>query len=432
MKKLIILAFAIGFAGLIASQAFAGATQVDALIEKLVDKGILTRAEGIKLKGEIAADEKLVREESKKELLPDFVRNMKLKGDLRTRMQYEKKSNDTEARTRARIRYRLGIESTVNDQVKVMAGIASGGSDPRSTNQTLQNSFEQPDIRLNYAAGEYTPAKWAKIVLGKFEKKPYLWAPTDLLWDTDINPGGAMISLENAIFGNPRLSFFTNTGVLVIDENGKLDRADPYVKVLQGGLKWKGSLIDVAAAGTHYAFNGLKGTCPDWSSKTNTGVTGATINSDTGACTAGTGVLTHDYDSVVASGELGFTNLFGGLPLGIDDRIFFFADFVHNPDPSDNNNGWAYGLGFGKAKLAIPGDWQIKVLKTTLERDAWPDFLPDSDRLAGATNINGQEYTLEYVWKKNVILGLDFYQTDTLIGAHNRERLLQADVVFKF
>src|SRR3989338_2753759 len=182
MKKWIILILVVGFAGLIASQAFAGATQVDALIEKLVDKGILTRAEGIKLKGEIAAEEKLVMEEHAKQTLPDFVKNMKLKGDLRTRMQYEKKSNDTEGRTRARLRYRLGIESKVTDNVKVAAGLASGGAEPRSTNQTLQNSFEQPDIRLNYAAGEWTPAKWAKIVVGKFEKKPYLWAPTDMLW----------------------------------------------------------------------------------------------------------------------------------------------------------------------------------------------------------------------------------------------------------
>ena len=430
MKKWIILILVVGFAGLIASQAFAGATQVDALIEKLVDKGILTRAEGIKLKTEIAADEQIVREESAKQMLPDFVKNMKLKGDLRTRMQYEKKSNDTEGRTRARLRYRLGIESKVTDNVKVAAGLASGGADPRSTNQTLQNSFEQPDIRLNYAAGEWTPAKWAKIVVGKFEKKPYLWAPTDMLWDTDINPGGTMISLENPIFGDPNWKYFTNTGVLVTDENGKLDRADPYLKVIQGGLKWKGGLIDAAAAGTHYAFNGLKGTCPDWSAKTNTGVTGATINSDTGACSGG--ALTHDYDTVVASAELGFSSLFGGLPLGIDDRIFLFGDFVHNPDPSDNANGWAFGIGLGKAKLNIPGDWQIKVLKTRLERDAWPDFLPDSDRLAGGTNVEGLEYILEYVWKKNVTFGIDYYQTDTIVGTRNREHILQADVVFKF
>ena len=70
---------------------FATTTQVDALIEKLVEKGILDRQESIKLKSEIAEDEKIVREEGLKQSLPAWVREMKLKGDFRLRYQYEKK-----------------------------------------------------------------------------------------------------------------------------------------------------------------------------------------------------------------------------------------------------------------------------------------------------------------------------------------------------
>src|SRR3989338_9161129 len=84
------------------SPGLAATTQVDSLIEKLVEKKILTKSEGIKLKGEIAADEKLIREEGLKVSLPEWVQKMKLKGDFRLRYQYERKKNDTDARSRGR------------------------------------------------------------------------------------------------------------------------------------------------------------------------------------------------------------------------------------------------------------------------------------------------------------------------------------------
>ena len=76
-------------------------------------------------------------------------------------MRRKKGSNtnagNTTERDRARIRFRLGAETKVNDQTKVLFGLATGGTDPRSTNQTLENSFELKDIRLDYVYAEYAP-----------------------------------------------------------------------------------------------------------------------------------------------------------------------------------------------------------------------------------------------------------------------------------
>ena len=132
----------------------AASTQVDALIEKLVEKNILSRQEAIKLKGEIAADEKLIREEGLKQNLPSWVQNLKLKGDFRLRLQWERKQHAAEERFRGRMRYRLGLEAKLSDSVKIASGLASGGDDPRSTNQTFENSFQHPDIRLDYVYAE--------------------------------------------------------------------------------------------------------------------------------------------------------------------------------------------------------------------------------------------------------------------------------------
>jgi len=428
MKRMLgILIFTFMFVGF-AGMAKAQTTQVDALIRKLVDKGILDKKEAIELKSEIAADEKTIREETKASVLPEWVSRTKIKGDVRLRHQYERRTNDTEARNRSRIRYRLGVITNPTNNVEVGAGLASGGQDPRSTNQTLENSFETPDIRLDYAYAQWKPREDSKIIGGKFERKAYLWAPTDILWDSDITPNGIGINYEPKI--NDSLSAFFNGAYLIIDENGKVDKADPFLKYVQGGLKYKQGMFDATMAGTRYSFNSLDGTCPDWSSRTNSGLTGATVNSSTGACTGG--ALVYDYDSIVASSEFGFKKLFGGLPLNADGRIAFFGDFIHNPHPNDENNGWAYGMRIGTENMKTPGDWEIRYVKVILEKDAWVDFMSDSDRLGGATNIIGHEGIFEYVWKENVTFGMDYYISDLLNGSENREKLVQADMVFKF
>ena len=426
MKKvLIIVGFMLLVMG-ISSNVSAQTTQVDALIEKLVEKNILTRKEAVQLKGEIAADEKMVREETKNQILPEWAQKMKLKGDVRLRHQYERRKNSAESRSRLRARYRLGLISNITNNVEAGAGLASGGDDPRSTNQTLEDSFETPDIRLDYVYGQWKVRDDMKIIGGKFPFKDYLWTPADMLWDSDITTDG--IALNYAPTLTEEISPFFNAGFLSITENGAVDRADPFLTYFQGGLKYQKGMADAAVASTYYAFNALKGTCPDWSRGTNSGIT--SVTTATGACN--TGSLTYDYDSVGVSSEFGLKKPFGGLPLGIDSRIAFFGDFIYNPDPESENAGWAFGVKFGSEALKTPGDWQMKYARVVLELDAWPDFMPDSDRLGGNTNVISHEAALEYIWKENITLGIDYYNSDNLIGAKNREQLVQGDVVFKF
>lgn len=424
MKKILWIAICTIIVTSLSSASFAQTTAVDALINKLVEKQILTKQEARELKSEVMKDEKIVMEEGVKQNLPSWVNKLKLKGDLRTRYQYERKKNDSESRGRARVRYRLGIEADIVKNIKVGAGFASGSSDPRSTNQTLENSFETPDIRLDYAYAQWQPLKALKVIAGKFARQDYLWAPTDMLWDGDVNPNGIAVNYQQDLIDN--ISGFANLGYLIIDEKNRVDNIDdPFIKHFQAGLKYKNGNFDATTAGTYYAFNNLKGNCPEWTAGTNSGVTAGS----SGACT---GALIYDYDSYGASTEFGVKKLFGGLPLGIDGRIALFGDYIYNPDPEFDNAGWAYGVKFGREKLSVPGDWQVKYSKVVLGRDAFPDFLPDSDRLGGKTNVLSHEVALEYLWKENITLGLDYYKSDNFGGSKDREQLVQGDVVFKF
>ncbi|OGX32798.1 MAG: hypothetical protein A2787_07420 [Omnitrophica WOR_2 bacterium RIFCSPHIGHO2_01_FULL_48_9] len=412
-----------------AQMCFAGATQVDALIEKLVEKDILSKAEAIKLKGEIAADEKLAREEGLKQSLPSWVQGLKLKGDLRLRTQWERRQHAAEERYRGRIRYRLGMETKVSDSVIVAAGIASGGDDPRSTNQTFENSFQHPDLRLDYAYAEFTPpeVKGLKMAGGKFLMKDYLWTPTDLLWDTDINPEGGSLHYEHQIVKG--LTGYLNTGIWVIDENGATDRSDPFMHNVQGGVKIKNENLGVEAnlAGVYYAFHGLKASDLDHEKNTNTQRGGVAD-----------GVLLYDYDSAGVSAEVSLKKPLGFLGVDQVEHAAVFGDYIHNVDSGDGRGkvddgyGWALGARLGDKKVTNWAQWQLKYIYAHLEKDAFPDIFPDSDRYGGSTDMRGHEVMAEFGINKNTTVGLDYYQIKRLRASEATEHLFQGDIVFKF
>ena len=406
----------------------AASTQVDALIEKLVEKNILSRQEAIKLKGEIAADEKLIREEGLKQNLPSWVQNLKLKGDFRLRLQWERKQHAAEERFSGRMRYRLGLEAKLSDSVKIASGLASGGDDPRSTNQTFENSFQHPDIRLDYVYAEFTPpeVKGLRMAGGKHLMKDYLWTTTDLLWDSDINPEGGSLHYDHDIFKGA--TGYVNSGVWVIDENGATDRTDPFMNFVQGGVKFQNENLgmDANLAGIYYAFHGTKGTDLEHEKNTNTQITGA----DSG--------LRYDYDSVGTSAEISLNQPFAFLGVDKIEHAAVFGDYIYNTDSGDGRNeiddgyGWALGARFGDKKVINWGQWQLKYIYAHLEKDAFPDIFPDSDRFGGSTDMKGHEIIAEFGINKNTSFSVDYYQAKRIRASEQTEHLVQGDVNFKF
>ncbi len=392
------------------------AGEIDLLVKKLVEKGILSPVEAQILIDETKKEVAQEIAKGKSSSLPKWVQNIKVKQDLRIRHQYERRTNDTEGRNRGRIRYRLGIETKVVDGVKAAIGLATGGDDPRSTNQTLQSFFDSPDIRLDYAYAEYAPNSNMKIAAGKHKRKAYLWSPTDMLWDTDIRPEGAAAHFQTILLDN--MDGWINAGVWVLDTNDQTDRPDPFMNFVQAGISFNEGNIDAKLASVYYGFNGVKGLSQyTRSSKTNT--------------TTG-GVLKYDYDSVGVSTEFGVKYFFGGLPLNIDERIALLGDFIYNMDAPDEAIGWSVGVKFGNKKAKKQGQWQAKYIYANLGKDAFLDTFPDSDRYGGATDVKSHEFAINYAWKKGVILGVDYYNSDRIKASSNPEQIVQADVQLKF
>jgi hypothetical protein len=335
---------------------------------------------------------------------PKWYDTIKIKVDLRLRYQYED-TTGSEERNRGRIRYRITVDGQVVDNMAVVLRLASGSSDPRSTNQTFDDVFSSKPINLDQAFVKYTPAKWVELDGGKISN-PF-WSPSDLLWDSDINPEGVAAKLS---FDVDSVDIFVNTGFFVLDEKSSED--DVLMYAVQPGVKVgfaENGHVKLAAA--FYGFSNLDGNTLNFSAGSNTGF-------DTG--------LVFDYNSFAISAEVGMDKVSEPVPY-----IAVFGEFIDNPDPDDDNTGYLGGLKFGAKSIKEGGQWQATYMYRRLERDAWLDVFPDSDFLGGATNAQGHEAIVEVGLMKNVTLGFDYYHAEEIEGDTDQD-LFQADLVFKF
>ena len=207
-----------------------------------------------------------------------------------------------------------------------------------------------------------------------------------------------------------------NTGFWVLDESSS-DTSDPFMCVIQPGFKYKfdeKTHIKMAVAG--YIFDNVEG-----ATLTNGDDNSGKYNTLEG------GALKYNYNSIAPSIEVGFKEPFGGLI----PYLAVFCDYVYNPDPSEENNGYLLGIKFGAEKVKEWGQWQAKYMYRHLEKDAWIDIFPDSDAYSGHTDVEGHEFALTYGIGRNVTLGVDYYYMERIKGT-GRRHLLQLDWELKF
>jgi hypothetical protein len=340
-----------------------------------------------------------------------WAEKIKLKGDMRLRYQLDDREGRND-RHRGRVRFRLGLAADVTEGLDVAAGLATGGTDPRSTNETLDNSFETPDIRLDYAYVAYAPpaAAWLTVYAGKFKRKPVLWAPTDLLWDSDINPEGIGLAVNREL--RPNLDLFAGVAMLMVDESR--GGGDPGLWVLQPGVKWDitgDGRWTLKGAVTYYAASSVENHALDHSAGTNT--------------LDGNGNLFYDYDALSPAVELAWKTGSDSVPYAA-----LFAEQITAFDADDT--GGAAGFKFGDKKVKKQKTWQIKYIYRHLARNAWLDTFPDSDAHGGETNAAGHELVIKYALLDNVVLAIDYYAMDTIHDPSDEQSILQIDLVMSF
>ncbi|MDD5617706.1 MAG: putative porin [Candidatus Omnitrophica bacterium] len=400
------------------SLAFAG--EIDILVQKLVDKGILTPGEAQQVVAETKEEVKKKTIKGENESLPQWLQTMKLKGDFRLRFEQQMTPGEgtaTQDRHRGRYRLRLGLESKVNDQLKIGLRLASSEGEQTSTNQTFKGGFNGKDIVIDQVYAEYAvPLKKTdlKLIGGKIPNPFYA---TDLMWDGDVNPEGVAFKIEKPITEN--MKFFSNGAVFFLYESSS-SYDEPTIFGIQGGLSGKFIGREYKTGLTYYDFHNFNGT----------GLTVATIfpGKQVNTNTLSSSQYVYDYNIVDFNAEYNLLtiDLFGKvLPLKL------YGNYLKNiASAVKYDTGWMIGFQLGKAKEK--GDWDFSYNYRVLQADAMIAELVDSDFHTGGTNARGHKFGLNYMLMKNTSLGLTFFNTWQNAGAKNYKNILQVDLNFKF
>lgn len=407
-------------------QAPVMAGEVDILVRKLVEHGVLSQKDA----QEILQETKVEAEKERKQTiaatrealmtgedapfmlasaLPAWVRNTTLKGDFRLRYQYTDRENSTTNRNRGRYRLRIGVITKVNEKVDVGFGIATGGSNPRSAVQDMNNTFDKAEIRLDLAYASYKAFDWLKLIGGKFENP--LWVPGgSFLWDSDIRPEGVSAVMQRTVGG---VELFMNSGFWILDEY-KDDSDDPLMWVMQPGYKVNlGKQAYFKNALTVYRFSNVKGNNLDYSSNSNT------RNPD--------GTYAENFNSLVLSGELGCKTGLALIPFAA-----VYSEYINNTSASSKDGGYVYGFKFGHEKVAKAHQWQTRFQYQRLEADAWLDTFPDSDAYGGETNTEAYRLQFTYGVMDTIDFTTTYYYSRPLTGPIDDENNLQVEMNFKF
>ncbi len=419
---------------LLASLFFTGAfswaaeSDVDRLLDLLVEKKVLSADDATGFKADLAVKK---QEEKQPVATPDWVANIKLKGDVRVRHEWDK-NKGLQDNSRERIRTRLGLEGKANNKFKAGIGIATGlTSDPRSRDVTFGNSSTAntpgagKDIILDYAYGQFTPFSGLTLTAGKFQNN--IWQPHDVFWKPDITPEGLSISLTRDF--NSKLSWFVNELYFVLKNDARTDR-QPFVNALQPGLNYAvNDQVNLKSAFAFYKFQYVTG-----SQKYSYSKSGASGYTSSGNTISG-GTYKYNYDSIHPSLELSVKNPLGGIV----PFASLFGDYVYNIAHVHSNTGrgaYDIGLKFGSEKVSDWAQWQAKFAYEKLGRDSWLDIFTNNSRYGGVTNSKTVETAYEFGLGKNTSLLLRYYVSQSLTktsGArYAPEQVLQADWNLKF
>ncbi len=382
--KTIVFLFIISFSFLIAGE-------IDILLNKLINKGIITKEEANEIKQEIKKEK-----ESEKGKY-SFLKDTKFSGDLRVRFQMENIEGDPN-RNRGRFRGRFGFKTNLAENTEVGLRLASGVGEQTSTNQTFEDSFSQKSIWIDRFYVKHKINNFG-IIAGKIENPFY---STDLIWDTDINPEGIAFTYQNN-------NFFTNLGVFILDEFRNLTD-DPMLYGFQIGYKGKNFKIGSGI----YLTNNLVGKkqddiSPKYKPK------GNSLNN---------GEYIYEYKPI--------SILFEVTPFEIVNKSFkIYGEYIQNTESNlVNNKGYLIGISLGNLKEK--GDFEFGYNYRRIEADATMAILSDSDINGGGTSLKGHKINFGYQVSKNSSLGVTYFIGSPLSPRNDKRNTLQIDYLVKF
>ena len=326
------------------------------------------------------------------------------KGDFRYRYEEIDAEFDDDGRSRHRIRARAALVSQLPSNVEVGLGLATGGDDPVSTNQTLGGGGSTKEIRLDLAYFKWSATEHISLQAGKYKNPWREPQKSALLFDGDYRPEGLHLLFENE-------HFFAQFEGTWIESDSRNDDGDDFAWGVQGGTSFG-------------PFNAAIGYL-EWPTRGRRAIFDAEFfgNSSVGNSLIAQRYL-YNYDTITAAADLTFD--VADLPLS------FYVDYVHNTDADDLDTGYLAGVKLGKTKRR--GSWHVQYQYQVLEADATLGLVTDSDFAGGGTDNKGHKISGKYAINDRWQLGVTYFDTQRGVDLGDNEdyKRLMLDTEFKY
>ena len=422
--------------------------------------------------------------------LPDWVRNLRLYGDVRARAennfyagdnvqyvngipQYTYRNfsnvnaagglgkagvngllNVSENRPRLVGRARLGVTADLGSALKLDLRLASGAAgNPISTNQTLGNYGARSNLNLDKAAILWTPQFKSKVYgvdlrAGRFDN-PFVTG-NELIWDNDVTFEGVSVTgnwnYSERVDRASARKLFATVGAFPLQEV-ELSNKDKWLYGAQLGtelrfgissrLRFAAALYNFAnVAGTRNAPDSvlLDFTAPRFLTKGNTLFD---IRNDTDTST---NLFALASNFKLASGLLTFDTVAFG-----ENRLQVTAEYVKNigwnsarilartgSSVVPRTRGYELAASLGRPKVSSFGDWRFALAYRYLERDAVLDAFTDSDFHLGGTDAKGYILTSDFGLGHSAFARVRYMSANAIDGAPLGIDVLQLDLVGQF
>lgn len=427
----------------------------DALLDKLVEKGILSVKEANTLREE--SDKDFNKAYSMKSGMPDWVSSLKINGDFRGRFDHIAIDNGptlpkVQDRDRFRYRARLGVTASMYEDFEVGVRLSSGeaygttpafGGSPFSGNTTLNNDGSRKFVFLDLAYVRYTPAKWADVQIGKMVNQ--FWV-SPMVMSPDYDPEGAQEKFTLPI--NDKQSINLTAGQWVLNENNP--GRDVYFlgEQLDWTAKWTPKISSRLGVMTYTFANqsAMASSIETFAGSFNNG----TPLSGTAAQPNGLTYGAQDFTPVIGRAEL--TYALESFPIFKGEfPITFAAEYAVNPDadghitlangtktpqPYGGKQNEAYNLGvtFGSSKLKH--NWQIGYTYKNIETASlWRGLMDDNFGYNGRGGADVRGHLVAASWRMAtpLLAQVQYFNTQPINRTHetHQDRFL-VDLMWSF
>jgi len=324
-------------------------------------------------------------------------------GDFRLRYEGIDEGGE-ENRSRFRFRGRLALAAELSNRVQLEARLATSDGDPVSTNLDFGDGFSSKNIAIDRLFVNWHALNNVDVALGKMGRPWFRAGGNSLLWDSDLNPEGALARWSSGIF-------FANLGTFVVAERAESE--DSWLQSFQAGLDKRFSERSRLLFSTAYFnYTNTVGNPPFYRGR-------AKGNSVDAA-----GNLLYDYNILEVSAE--YSGVIKNWPFAA------YGVWARNTAVDIQDTAYAIGFRFGFADA--PGKAHFSYTWHDTEADAVMGIFTDSDFGGGNTDSRGHFIKARYGLTRNIALNATIIISEIEMFRNNQHdyNRVQLDIEFLF